>query len=255
LLGWTVLAPSAVARTWPRLVGLSVVALVVMAVAVVPMYVIYSAFAAPGSARQSPIFPVLALLIVAALSPALVPHLHFLAAQRRWTMPAALAALAAMCFGGQLIATRFDADTPQPDYIEYSLDADTGQASWLSAGSRPDGWTRQFFTNGYATGRLAFSPGYFFEQQHDVITAPAPQVELPAPTLTVLESRQQGDQRTVRLKIASPRSAPYAHLDLALPGELTGAMVNGRPVNVADIPTHRRRRFTLLYFGLPPGGV
>ena len=59
----------------------------------------------------------------------------------------------------------------------------------------------------------------------------------------------------VRLQLASPRSAPYAHLDLALPGELTGATVNGKPVNLADIPTHRRQRFTLLYFGLPRGGV
>jgi hypothetical protein len=255
LLGWTVLGSSAAARTWPWLVGLSLAALVVVTVAVVPVYLIYSAFAAPGSARQSPIYPVLALLIVAALSPALVPHLHFLAPRRRWTIPAALVALAAVCLGGQLIATRFDADTPQPDYIQYSLDADTGKATWLSAGSRPDDWTRQFFANGYATGSATFSPGYYFEQQHDVITAPAAQVELPAPTLTVLESRQQEDQRIVRLRIASPRSAPYAHLDLALPGELTGAIVNGKPVNVADIPSHRRQRFTLLYFGLPRGGV
>jgi Peptidase family M28 len=255
LLGWTVFGSSAAARTWPRLIGLSVVALVVATVAVVPVYLIYSAFAAPGSARQSPIFPVLALLIVAALSPALVPHLHFLATRRRWTIPAALVALAAVCLGAQLIATRFDADTPEPDYIQYSLDADTRQAIWLSAGSRPDDWTRQFFANGYATGRATFSPGYYFEQQHDVITAAAPPTELPAPTVTVLESRQQGDQRMVRLQLASPRSAPYAHLDLALPGELTGATVNGNPVNVADIPTHRRQRFTLLYFGLPRGGV
>ncbi|HEX5384469.1 MAG TPA: M28 family peptidase, partial [Propionibacteriaceae bacterium] len=255
LLGWTVLAPSAASRPWPRLAGLSVVALVVVAVAVIPMYLIYSAFAAPGSARQSPIFPVLALLIVAALTPALVPHLHFLAPRRRWTIPGALLALAAVCLGGQLIATRFDADTPQPDYIQYSLDADTGQASWLSAGSRPDDWTRQFFANGYAAGRAAFSPGYYFEQQHDVIIAPAPPVELPASTLTVLMSQQRGDQRVLRVRIASPRNAQYMHLDLALPGELTGATANGQPVNVADIPSHRRQRFTLLYFGLPRDGV
>ncbi|HEX6760491.1 MAG TPA: hypothetical protein VF086_19105 [Propionibacteriaceae bacterium] len=163
--------------------------------------------------------------------------------------------MAAVCLGGQLIATRFDTDTPQPDYIQYGIDADTGQATWLSAGSRPDGRTRQFFANGYATGRATFSPGYYFEQQHDVIAAPAPRVELPAPTLTVLESSQQGDQRTELLWIASSRSAPYVHLDLALPGELTAARVNGRPVNVADMPTHRRQRFTLLYFGVPLGGV
>jgi hypothetical protein len=255
LLGWTVLGSSAAARTWPWLVGLSVVALIMVTVAVVPVYLIYSAFAAPGSARQSPIFPVLALLIVAALSPVLVRHLHFLTPRQRWTIPAALGALAAVCLGGQLITTRFDADTPRPDYIQYSLDADAGQASWLSVGSRPDDWTRQFFTNGYATDRATISPGYYFEQQHDVITAPAPQVQLPAPTLTVLESRHRGDQQTVRLRITSPRGAPYAHLDLALPGELTAATVNGKAVNVADIPINRRQRFTLLYFGLPRGGV
>jgi hypothetical protein len=256
LLGWTLLAPSTAARPWPWLVGLSVAALVVVTVAVVPTYMIYSAFAAPQSARQSPIFPVLAMLIIAVLSAALVPQLHFLAPRRRWTIPAALIALAAVCLGGQLIATRFDADTPRPDHIQYSLDADSGEATWLSAGSRPDDWTRQFFTNGYATERAIFSPGYYFDQQHDVMTAAAPQVELPSPTLTVLESRPQGeDQQTVRLKLASPRSAPYAHLDLTLPGELTAATVNGKPVNVADIPINRRQRFTLLYFGLPRGGV
>jgi hypothetical protein len=42
---------------------------------------------------------------------------------------------------------------------------------------------------------------------------------------------------------------------LTLPGELTAATVNGKPVNVADIPINRRQRFTLLYFGLPRGGV
>jgi hypothetical protein len=148
------------------------------------------------------------------------------------------------CLGGQFVVTRFDADTPQPDYIQYSLDADTGQASWLSAGSRPDDWRRQFFGDGYAAGRAAFSPGYYFDQQHDVITAPAPKVELPKPILTVLKSQQQGDQRVLRVRLTSPRNAPYVHLDLALPGELTGASVNGKPVNVADIPIHRRQRFS-----------
>jgi hypothetical protein len=55
----------------------------------------------------------------------------------------------------------------------------------------------------------------------------------------------------------SPTTAHVAttarQLDLRLPDELTEATVNGRPVNVADIPTNRRQRFTLLYFGLPTG--
>ena len=88
-----------------------------------------------------------------------------------------------------------------------------------------------------------------------MITAPAPRINLPAPTLTVVENKQQVDIKSVRLRVASPRGAPYVHLDLRLPGELTEATVNGRPVTVADIPTNRRQRFTLLYFGLPPQGA
>jgi hypothetical protein len=88
-----------------------------------------------------------------------------------------------------------------------------------------------------------------------VITAPAPRINLPAPTLTVVENKQQVDIKSVRLRVASPRGAPYVHLDLRLPGELTEATVNGRPITVADIPTNRRQRFTLLYFGLPPRGA
>jgi hypothetical protein len=50
----------------------------------------------------------------------------------------------------------------------------------------------------------------------------------------------------------SARRDHRQELDLRLPGELTEATLNGRPVNVADIPTDRRQRFTLLCFGPPP---
>jgi hypothetical protein len=88
-----------------------------------------------------------------------------------------------------------------------------------------------------------------------VITAAAPRINLPAPTLIVVENKQQVDIKTVRLRVASSPGAPYAHLDLRLPGDLTEATVNGRPVTVADIPTNRRQRFTVLYFGLPAEGA
>jgi hypothetical protein len=255
LLAWRVMQPLITGRPWPYLAGLAVVILITTIVVLAPVYLIYSAFAAPGSARVSPIYPVLGLVIVAAVVPVLLPHLHFLSGRRHWTVPAALVALAGVFLGTELITTRFDADTPLPDFVQYTLNADTGQASWLSPGEQPDGWTAQFFPDGYTKTTAAFSPGYYFEQQRPVITAPAPMIELPPPTLTAVQNKQQADIKTLRLHVESPRRAPYAHLDLRLPGELTEATVNGRPVNVADMPANRRQRFTLLYFGLPPKGV
>jgi hypothetical protein len=255
LLGWRVLQPSITGRPWAYLTGLAVVMLITTVVVLNPVYLIYSAFAAPGSARLSPIYPVIGLVIVAVVAPVLLLHLHFLGGRRRWTVPVALVVLAAVFLGTELITTRFDADKPLPDFVQYTLNADTGEASWLSPGERPDAWTAQFFGDGYTTTTAAYSPDYYFEQQRPVITAAAPRINLPAPILTVVKNKQQADIKTVRLSVASPRGAPYAHLDLRLPGDLTEATVNGRPVNIADIPTNRRQRFTLLYFGLPREGA
>jgi Peptidase family M28 len=254
LLMWRVLQTSITGRPPAYLTGLAVVMLITTIVVLAPVYLIYSAFAAPGSARVSPIYPVIGLVIVAAIAPVLLPHLHFLGGRRRWMVPVALVVLAGVFLGIELATTRFDADSPRPNFVQYTLNADTGQASWLSSGEQPDAWTAQFFPDGYTTTTAAFSPGYYFEQQRPVITAPARGIKLPAPTLSVVENKPQADIKKVRLRVASPRGAPYAHLDLRLPGDLTKATVNGRPVNIPDIPANRRQRFTLLYFGLPAEG-
>jgi hypothetical protein len=57
LLGWRVLQSSITGRPWPYLTGLAVVMLITTIVVLAPVLLIYSAFAAPGSARVSPIYP------------------------------------------------------------------------------------------------------------------------------------------------------------------------------------------------------
>jgi hypothetical protein len=42
----------------------------------------------------------------------------------------------------------FDSNHPRPDTINYQLNADTGQASWLTRDANPDGYTHQFFAAG-----------------------------------------------------------------------------------------------------------
>jgi hypothetical protein len=177
-------------------------------------------------------------------------------------VPASFAALALVFFVGELANSGFSADRPRPDQIQYTLDANTGEAVWQSAATGPDGWTEQFFADGYTKGKDAFSPAYYLDQEFDVIRAPAPTIDLPAPQLSVLEDTTADGLRTLRLRLTSPRGAYAAHLDLQLPDDLVAATVAGLAVRVATGPTNdnyvvpaETRRFPLMVHNLPAEGL
>jgi hypothetical protein len=186
---------------------------------------------------------------------ALVSHLRFVSGKRGWALPTIFALLALVFFASELVETRFDASRPQPNYVQYKFDADTGQAAWLSAAAQPDGWTQQFFTGGYTRGTSAFAPVYYFNQEFEVIQAPAPTLDLPAPHLEVLGDTIQGELRTLRLRLLSLRGAPYAQLQMALPGEFVAASVDGKMLDLAQVTAEQRRRFVLMFYNLPQDGV
>jgi len=133
--------------------------------------------------------------------------------------------------------------SPSPKATSFRAgrcDARDRAGHWLSAGSDTDEWTEQFFHDGYTTGRRAFSPGYYFGQQFDVIEAPVPPVQLAAPELAVLDDTTANGVRTVRLLLTSPRGAPTAHVDLKLPGDLGAATVGGEVIKVDASASQQR---------------
>jgi hypothetical protein len=66
-------------------------------------------------------------------------------ARRRGLLPFLVAVLAAIAFVAVgLRVDRFDAAHPVPTHLMYALDADTGQARWLSAEQSPQKWTAQY---------------------------------------------------------------------------------------------------------------
>ena len=178
-----------------------------------------------------------------------MPHLHFLAPRdAAGTIPAALVALAAVCLGPRSSSPPGSMPTqPQPDYIQYKLGR-RYRAGHLAErrGSRPDAGDEAVLRQRLCDRPPPPSrPGTTSSSSTTRHHRRSPTDRTASrPTVTVLESTQQGEiSGWYGCGSASPRSAPYAHLDLALPGELTGATVNGKPVNVADIPTHRRQPF------------
>lgn len=246
LLVATVLPPAR-ARPWAAAAGLAVVGALVAWVTVPLVYLIGS-----GTSVSLPAFAAVIAACTALLAGALVPHLRYLGGVvRSWAVPLGLL-VAAGAFVAAGLPT-YGPDQPRPDHIQYTLDADTGTATWLSAGTGPDAWTAQFFTDGHRSERAAFSPGYYFGQEFDVITADAPTVDLPAPELTILDDATADGVRTVRLRIGSPRGAPMVHADLTLPGELVAAAVDGRALVVdAAAPV---RRLPIAAYNPGPSGV
>ena len=212
---------------WGLTAALSAVGFAVMLSAVPVMYLLGA-----GLSIGQPMFAALVAVIAALLAVLLVPHFQHLTGKRGWLVPLSLAAAALVFAIGEQATNGFDADQPSRNYIQYTLDADTGEATWLSAATDIDDWTQQLFTDGHTNTQAAFSPGYFYDQGFDVIEAPAPTVDIPAPQLTVLNDTTTNGERTLDLRIESPRQAAMAHLQLDLPGTLIAASVDGTPLEV-----------------------
>jgi hypothetical protein len=245
---WQVLRHQEAGSPWPTTGLLAAVGAAVALVGVPLIYLLASA-----ASVAIPMFAAVLAIFIALLGSLLVPHLRLLTGRRLWVAPAVLATLAATCLGGVQLSSGYDAGQPRPDYVQYTLDADSGTAAWLSAGKGTDAWTEQFFRAGYTTGHRAFSPGYFFDQEFDVIEAPAPAVNLPAPELAVINDTKTNGVRTLQLRLTSPRGAPAAHLDLTLPGDLVAATVGGQTIKVDE--TTSQRRFPLAAYNIGTQGM
>jgi len=235
LAAWQLLRRRESARPWAEAGGLAAAGAVVAVVAVPLVYVLSSA-----ALIGEPTFAVVVVAFVALLGSMLVPQMRWLTGRRLCAVPTVLALLSlALALGAQL-SGGYDETRPRPNYIQYTLDADSGRANWLSAGTDTDEWTEQFFEDGFTAERRAFSPGYYFGQEFEVIEAPAPPVQLAAPQLTVLDETTADGVRTVRLLLTSPRGAPTAHVDLTLPGDLLAADVGGEVIKVDAGASQRR---------------
>jgi hypothetical protein len=252
-----VLVPVGARGSWLCVVVLAFTAFVPIVLFVPPIYLLYTFLDAPF-AGQGSLMPsvVVVFVLLAMMLGALLAHLlYFLGGTRPWVVPLSFAVLAIVFLAVELLSTRFDADHPRTDYVQYRLDADTGEATWISDTNPPNAWTEQFFGDSYTRGQMAFAPVYNYGTRFEVIRAPAPEVDLPAPRLEKLSDTEHGDTRTLRLRLSSPRGAPYAYLEMDLPGEWTEASVDGEKIEASEIPAERRGDFAMTFYNLPKDGI
>jgi hypothetical protein len=121
-----------------------------------------------------------------------------------------LALVATLAVGGTAFAVdRFDPAHPVPTHLMYALDADTGQARWVSNESSPQPWTAGYVSSSAKEDLLPTFPEI---GGTEMLTGPAQAASLPPAAVSVLSDTASGERRTLRLEVVPQRSVRLAAL-------------------------------------------
>ena len=185
----------------------------------------------------------------------LVPHVALVCYPRRWPLPAALGVVGVVLFIGLSPATGYGDDWPQPDSLFFRVDHSARRATWGTVDEVTDAWT----------GRVLGSPGRWGDGHEHVPFwgflhyhhAPAQMAAIDRPRLEVLEDRARKGRRELRLRLWSPRMAPFVSLLLEneageVVAEVDGTAVAGGDTSFLD---YSAEHWHVDVLGMPAGGV
>lgn len=184
-----------------------------------------------------------------------------LAVSRIWWVPATSLVAGLVLIGFGIGGSRFDYDHPKPNNLSYLIDADSGQAMWISADRKSDQWTSEYV--GADSERTPLKE-YFPFTNRTFLTGDAGTVSLPAPHMTVLENEEREGLRRLQLKVASLRQARCLriYLEAGEPLRLIGIAddeSNRLVTSSATMPTADSRTknylLELIYYAAGPEGL
>jgi hypothetical protein len=216
-------------------VAAAVVAASVGVVVLVPTAVLF--FPALGM----PVAAVPAFVLVL-LTPVLLPLLDPLLGERAW-WPGPVALVAAVVLGAVgLSADRFTPQHPVPSQLMYALDADTGQARWVTEQDRPGAWTAGYVDRRQLVPELLGMSGFFW-------AGPAPVAPLPSARVDVVSDVAVGAGRVLTVRVVPQRPVRLLAVRAGSGPPVTAAAVAGAPVDVRD------GLLDLIFHAPPPEGV
>jgi hypothetical protein len=257
VVGFALFRPAVAARPWVRVASFAVVAIPTLLL----MYPAVLLFQTLGGRLEALLgVPVIGLpLAVAALATGLLfPLLPLPQLSRSWLLPTAMATIAVVVIGWTSATSGFDATQPKPNMVMYQLDEQTRSASWATAGGAGlgfgrdgliDAWTSQFFGEPEEAAVAAWSaapsqtaPGY---------RARAEVAPLLPPRLEIVGNSVSGEQRTLRVRLSSPRGAPNVRMHVE--ATVTAASIAGRAADVSGL--NQDGGVWIHYLALPPAGI
>lgn len=245
LLAWGIL----LGRAWPpRTLGTLALLLVGALPALLLLSpVVHQLFVALSLSLAGAVMGVMVLLAVP-----LLPHLLLVGSLHRWALPALFSAAGLALLLVASLNAGFDAAKPQPNSLVYAVEPAREEALWVSADARPDAWTSQFL-NEPAQGAL---PAFLPYGTRRYLSSVAPLLKLEAPAITLLEESVQGTSRTLRLRLSSPRQAPLLSFYVSPTVSVTGAVVDGQPLEPVQPPKRGDEEWWgVTYYGLPASGI
>ena len=195
----------------------------------------------------------LALVFVLVLMGLLVPHVELLTDKKpRWILPGLLLLASITVLTLATLTSGFDARHPRPNSIAYVLNLDSGKAAWVSVDHRLDDWTEQFFPDPVESQTYEFFPGVHVR----AFTTTAPNLSLAAPKVILLDdSRRDTTTRFLQLRLSSPRQAVNLNVQLTAVGPIEAATVNGKTIQLNELPASKRNQLIFDYFNVPQEGL
>jgi hypothetical protein len=194
------------------------------------------------------IFPaggVMTALLLALAYPYL--EFHSLPRARWWAVLPALAGILMLVWVG--LAPKPSAAQPRQNFLFYSMNADEESAAWVAGTKLPDDTLSPWLGDTPVAVTLSeVFPGAWDEE---VWANEALVLGEPGPELAVLEDRIEGEVRTLRLSLSSPRRAWAVMADITAPGAILEGELYGENYS-------RESARDNLYFkviGVPPEGV
>ncbi len=169
----------------------------------------------------------------------------------RWIVPVSTLLFGAILLSIATFNSGFSAAHPRPNTMSYLLDANRGQASWVSSDRHLDPWKAQIMGTNVRQQQVEFglspaSPGF---------SATAPLMNLPTLEVQRLETQMSGSKSTLRLRLKSPRQAAIAYIDLTTQGMIQRAEIDRKPLDLTPLTPKQRQALKFIFFGLPQEGI
>jgi hypothetical protein len=140
---------------------------------------------------------------------------------------------------------------PRRDSLIYSINADEEKAKWVSYDDAPDAWTIGVLGS---TARPRSDRAFTAGLERPVLSTDATLTALPSSSVTVAGDTTTDDVRTLRLQLASSRSARLFVVRLSSDVKLSAAGWNGHVESIHD-QAKTKSPWTLRFYNARPEGV